>query len=201
MIGLRQIILVFWVLSLGFVAACGPRAFTRGERIDADEDVLLDDEFNESDMKLVADTLVGSLMKIPLIADAPKRPVVLITRIRNKTDEHIDMTMISDKIRVAISRLGKVSFVDGTQRDDILDEYRYQQSGVVSADTAKGPGSQIAPDYFLGGDLASNIQEAGNRKVIYYKLTLNLTNLKTGLIEWTDESEVKKAYKKRSVGW
>ena len=48
--------------------------------------------------------------------------------------------------------------------------------------------------------LASNIQQVGNDKYIYYKLTMNLTNVDTSTIDCTEEKELRKKYRKRSVG-
>ncbi len=80
-------------------------------------------------------------------------------------------------------------------------EVDYQnESGRVNKKTAKKRDGQIAPDYMLTGDLISNVQEVGGRKLIFYKLTLNLTNFSNGLIEWSDEKPIRKRYKKRSVG-
>jgi penicillin-binding protein activator len=71
---------------------------------------------------------------------------------------------------------------------------------MTSGETKKGPGSQVGADFIINGRLDSIVQEAGRRKSVYYKLTLNLTNLKTNLIDWTDQKEIRKLYKKRSVG-
>jgi hypothetical protein len=52
----------------------------------------------------------------------------------------------------------------------------------------------------LSGALATNIQQVGNDKFIYYKLTMNLTNMDTSTIDCVEEKEVRKKYKKHSVG-
>jgi PBP1b-binding outer membrane lipoprotein LpoB len=64
---------------------------------------------------------------------------------------------------------------------------------------AKGPGQQAAPDYILTGDLASIVQRVGGDEFIYYKMTAKLTNIRTGILEWTDEKELKKKFVKQSV--
>ena len=64
----------------------------------------------------------------------------------------------------------------------------------------KGPGGQVGADYIVNGRLDSIVQQVGRQKSVYYKVTLNLTNLKTNLIEWTDHKQIRKLYRKRSVG-
>ena len=71
---------------------------------------------------------------------------------------------------------------------------------MVNETTKKGPGGQIGADYIINGRLDSIVQEVGKDKTVYYKLTLNLTNLKTNIVEWTDYKQIRKKYRKRSVG-
>jgi PBP1b-binding outer membrane lipoprotein LpoB len=90
--------------------------------------------------------------------------------------------------------------VNKAERETIEEEMQYQESGAVSGVTAKKRGQQIGIDYQRGGALATNIQQVGNEKFIYYKLTMNLTNLETSTIDCTEEKQVRKFFKKRSVG-
>ena len=182
------------------LASCsGNRAFTKGEYTDPDRVILLDDRYNESDMKMMADSLVDSLMKHPIIVDAKKIPVFQVEKVVNSTSEHIDMQSLTDKIRTALIKSGKVQFHDKDEREALSDEYDYQnKSGNVAKETAKEKGHQIGSDYIVSGDFSSNVQELGAKKVIFYKLTLKATDIKTGIITWTDEKEIKKLFKKRS---
>lgn len=193
----KMLVLIVPVLVL---ASCsGSRAFTKGEYTDPDRVILLDDRYNESDMKIMADALVDSLMKHPVITGAKKPPVFQVEKVVNATSEHIDMLSLTDKIRTALIKSGKVQFHDKGERDTLSEEYEYQnKSGNVNKETAKARGYQIGSDYILSGDFSSNVQELGAKKVIYYKLTLKATDIKTGIISWTDEKEVKKLFKKRS---
>jgi len=188
------------IISIFVLASCsGGRAFTKGEYTDPDRVILLDDRYNESDMKIMADALVDSLMKHPVITEAKKPPVFQVEKVVNATSEHIDMQSLTDKIRTALIKSGKVQFHDKGERETLSEEYEYQnKSGNVSKETAKEKGHQIGSDYIIGGDFSSNIQELGAKKVIYYKLTLKVTDIKTGIITWTDEKEIKKLFKKRS---
>lgn len=124
----------------------------------------------------------------------------MVTNLQNKTSEHIDTQNIMDMVRVELTNSGKVAFVDKEAREDISNEYGYQNSGMVSDETKKSAGGQIGADFIINGRLDSIVQEVGKEKTVYYKLTLNLTNLKTGIIAWTNHKEIRKAYKKKSVG-
>jgi uncharacterized protein (TIGR02722 family) len=124
----------------------------------------------------------------------------MVTKLQNKTSEIIDTQNIMDMLKVEMSSSGKMIFVDKEARQDVADEYEYQNSGMVNNETKKTAGGQIGADYILNGRLDSIVQEVGKDKTVYYKLTLNLTNLKTNLSEWVGKKEIRKKFKKRRVG-
>lgn len=187
--------------ALLVLSSCGSRQFTQGSYDDVSEDRLLDDKFNESDMRQIAETMVSSLTQSRLVAENPKAPVVLVTLVKNRASEHIDMKSMTDKIRTALIKSGKFRFTEKENREEIAGETQYQnESGYVDASTARKKGKQIGAQYFLTGEIADRVQEVGNKKYVYYKATFNLVNIETGIIDWTDEKEIRKFYKKRSVG-
>lgn len=182
------------------LTSCGPKAFVKGQYDDPEKENLMDDQWSETDMQKSVEAMVASLMAHPAIASARTPPKLMVTQLQNKTSEHIDTQSIMDMVRVDISKTGKVSFIDKEARQDISEEYNYQNSGMVNNETKKGPGGQIGADYIVNGRLDSIVKEVGKDKTVYYKLTLNMTNLKTGEIAWTDQKQIRKAYKKKSVG-
>lgn len=184
-----------------FTASCGPKAFVKGEYDDNVEDTnLLTDKWSETDMQKAVADLVGSATNHPAIAAAKRPPVVMVTRLQNKTSEHIDTQSVTDMFTVELMKTGKVSFIDKAARDDIAEEYEYQDSGMVERETKKGKGGQVGADFILNGRLDSIVQEAGKDKTVYYKLTMNMTNLKTGVIVWTDQKQMRKQFKKKRIG-
>jgi uncharacterized protein (TIGR02722 family) len=188
------------LMALG-LSHCGPQAFTKGDYdTDVNKTNLLNDSWSESDMQATVKTMVASMIQHPVIANAKTPPLVMVTNLQNKTSEHIDTQSIMDMVRVELMQTGKIAFVDKEAREDIKSEYDYQNSGTVSKETKKGPGGQIGADFIVNGRLDSIVQEVGKEKTVYYKITLNLTNLKTGVISWTDQKEIRKAFKKRTIG-
>lgn len=181
-------------------SSCGPKAFVKGQYDDPQRENLMNDQWSETDMQVTVKTMVESLVSHNSISNAKKMPIVMVTNLQNKTSEHIDTQNIMDMVRVELTNSGKVQFVDKEAREDIANEYGYQNSGMVSEETKKGAGGQIGADFIINGRLDSIVQEVGKEKTVYYKLTLNMTNLKTGIIAWTNHKEIRKAYKKKSVG-
>jgi uncharacterized protein (TIGR02722 family) len=187
-------------LACAAILGCGPSAFVKG---DYDKDVqgtnLLTDKWSESDMQAAVKDLVASAMAHPAIASAPRPPIVMVTKLQNKTSEIIDTQSVTDMVTAELMRGGKVTFVDKAAREDIAEEYNYQSEN-ASAETRKSKGGQVGADLILNGRLDSIVQEAGKDKTVYYKVTLNMTNLKTGLIVWTDYKQIRKIFRKKSLG-
>src|SRR5690606_22025810 len=138
--------------------------------------------------------LVASLVKHPAIGAAKKQPLVMVTQLQNKTSEHIDTQSVMDMVRVELMNSGKVLFVDKEAREDIKDEYKYQESGMVSQGTKKGPGKPEGADYILNGRLDSIVQEVGKDIAVYYKVTLILTSLERNVIVWSGYKQIRKNY-------
>lgn len=183
------------------LTGCGDRQFVKGSYDQNINDPnLLTDKWSESDMQAAVKDLVNSAVQHPAIANAKRPPIVMVTRLQNKTSEHIDTQSITDMMTVDLMKSGKVTFIDKAAREDMSDEYDYENSGMTSRETAKGKGGQVGADFIMNGRLDSIVQQAGRDETIYYKLTMNLTNLKTGLIVWTDHKELRKEFKKRRVG-
>ncbi|MGZ6028606.1 MAG: penicillin-binding protein activator LpoB, partial [Myxococcaceae bacterium] len=152
-----------------------------------------------SDLQLIAKKMVTSLQESPAFSNIPGKPTILVGKLRNSTSEHIDMQSLADKVQTQLANTGRFAFVDPSARQAVAEEYEYQQSGYVRPDQAKGPGQQIAPDYIMTGDLASIRQRVGSDEFIYYKMTAKLTNIRTGILEWTDEKELKKKFVKLGI--
>jgi len=194
---MKKLILAILGLTL---TACGPKAFVKG---DYDQNVestnLLNDQWSETDMQVAVKDLVNSAITHPSIAQAKRPPVVMVTKLQNKTSEHIDTQSITDMVSTELMRGGKVSFVDKAAREDMAEEYQYQEEN-ASRETKKAKGGQTGADFILNGRLDSIVQEVGKDKTVYYKISLNMTNLKTGLIVWSDYKQIRKIFKKKRIG-
>lgn len=193
--------LVIFGTILFVISSCGPRQYTKGEYKDPNVIMLLTDKFSENDLQLIAKKIANSILESSIVKGRDKRSVFQIERVTNKTSEHIDMESLTDKIKVALIQSGRVLFSDKGSRENVANELEYQDSKYVDQSTAKKPGSQIGADFLLTGAISSIVQEAGRDKLVYYKSTFNLTNMNTNIIEWSDEKELRKAYKKRHVGF
>ena len=184
---------------VAFSRCASDRAFTEGKYDDPTKVRLLDDKFNEADLQQIAETMINSMLEADPIKNQKKRPILQVEQVKNHTSEHIDTKSLTDKIRVHLTKSGKVRFTNKEERKTLEDEYQYAEDGNIRNDTAKQRGKQVGADFIVSGDITSNVQQVGDKKLIYYKMTLNLTEIESNIIEWSEEKELRKAFKKRSV--
>lgn len=159
-------------------------------------------EFGSTDLQMISEKMVDSLLSFPPIVQitANKRPVMFVDQVKNKTTEHIDTESVTDTISSRLLRSGKFRFVDMTKVAEVQKQLKYQSSGMVDESTATKVGRQIGAEYMLYGNLSSIVKKADSTKDVYYKLTLKLMHLETGLVEWSDEKEIRKTREKSFFG-
>lgn len=163
-----------------------------------------DINFGSTDLQKVAGEMTDSLVLSPVIGTLTqnKRPVVFVERIKNKTSEHIDTESITDSISTKLLRSGKFRFVDMGRVEAVRKQLNFQQDGgLVDPSKAVQFGRQIGAQYMLYGNLSSIVKNNQDKSDVYYKFTMRLMDLESGLVEWADETEIRKTKVKASVGW
>ncbi|MDO8461297.1 MAG: penicillin-binding protein activator LpoB [Deltaproteobacteria bacterium] len=188
-------------IALGLLlslASCG-RQYAKGSYIAPNEVILRSDKFVESDLQMIADKLTKSLLEDSQFA-GDSHPTVLMSLITNSTDEHIDMKSLSDKIRTALFKAKKFRFINESLRQAVKEEVDYEGGAFVDQKSAKKRGRQLGADYLVSGNISTIKQPVGRQEIVYYKATLEMTDLSTNIIAWTDEVEIKKKFRKRFTG-
>ena len=183
-----------WVAA-GLLALLASGCATTVEYGDATSSKPISTEFGSSDLQQIAATMVDSLLVFPPVMDltASRRPVLMVDTVKNKTMQHIDTESVTDSIRTKLIRSGKFRFTDRTTDAAFKEELGVQNdSGLVDPSTAIAFGQQIGAEFMLTANLSEISQRAGRVNDVYYKFTMNLRNLRTGIIEWADEKEIRK---------
>lgn len=150
-------------------------------------------EFGSTDLQTLAESLTRSLLNTQLIQQG-NRPIVTIADVRNKTNEYIDTKSITDSIRSQLLKSGSVRFaVDIKDMEAQIAELRRQgDKDLYDQNTTQKAGRMVGAAYRLEGDLTSIVKQTKEIKDVYYKLSLRLINVQTGLIEWADEKDIRK---------
>ena len=163
-----------------------------------------DINFGSTDLQTVAGQMTDSLLLSPVVGTltANTRPIIFVESLKNKTSEHIDTESITDSISTKLLRSGKFRFVDMTRVDAAQSQIDYQQnSGMVDASKAMQFGRQVGAEYMLYGNLSSIVKSNQDQSDVYYKFTMRLMDLESGLVEWADETEIRKTKGKEFVSW
>lgn len=160
-------------------------------------------DFGSTDLQMTAEKMVDSMLSFPPIVQvtAQKRPVMYFDRIKNKTTEHIDTESVSDTIQTKLLQSGKFRLTDMSKVEELQRQLDYQnKSGMVDDATSAKIGRQIGAEYMLYGNLSSIVKRDGSTKDVYYKFTMKLMHIESGMIEWQDEKEIRKTQKKSLFG-
>lgn len=160
-------------------------------------------DFGSTDLQKIASDMVDSMMMSGSVAVITKnsRPIVFIDGIKNKTSEHIDTESITDTISTKMLNSGKFRFVDMDRVEDVRQQLQFQNNDqLVDKGSSVQFGKMVGAQYMLYGNLSSIVKEDGRDKDIYYKMTMRLMDIKSGLIEWADETEIRKEQSRSMFG-
>jgi len=144
--------------------------------------------FGSTDLNMIAEKMLISLLQKSMF-NSKKRPIIVLSHIKNKTNETIDTKSITDKIKVALIKSERVQV---SVLNEIGNELKNQSTKYTNKMSAKQIGKQIGADYTLYGEITSIEKNDGKNIEIYYKITLNLVNIESGIAEWAEEKEIKK---------
>ncbi len=170
-------------------------------RIDPTEQVDLSGRWNDTDSRLVAeemsqDALTSNWLRNQELNDIDAdRPVVIVGMIANKSHEHIDSeTFIKDVEREFI-KSNRIRIVQNSVFREKLREERADQQEFASPETQKKWGRELGADYMMFGNVNSIVDQEGRRKVIFYQVNLELTDIETNEIVWIGDKKIKKYVK------
>lgn len=160
-------------------------------------------DFGSTDLQTIAGEMVDSMMASGSVSyiTREQRPIVFVERIKNKTSEHIDTESITDTISTKMLNSGKFRFVDMDRVESVRDQLNFQNNDeLVNQSSAIQFGKMVGAQYMLYGNLSSIVKKDGSDEDVYYKMTMRLMDLESGLIEWADETEIRKQQSKSLLG-
>ena len=184
---MRTLLLSFAALAL--LGGCAGEKTTYG---DARGVETVTNQFGSTDLQLIAESMARSMQNAPVIA-AGNLPIVTVQEVRNKTSEYIDTRAITDSIRSELQKGGKVRFaVDEVAMGQQVGEIKRQQSEYYARENAVEKGQMVGAQYRMEGNITSIVKQVRDTKDVYYKFNLQLWNIRNGLLEWSDEKEIRK---------
>jgi len=151
-------------------------------------------DFGSTDLQTIAEAMTRSLLQTKVISGSRDAPIITVAEVKNKTSEYIDTRVITDKIRTQLMKSGQVRFaVNINEMQSQVDELKRQnQSGLYKNSTISKTGNMEGAKYRVEGSIASIVKQTKDVKDVYYVFNLNLINTESGLLEWSDEKEIRK---------
>jgi uncharacterized protein (TIGR02722 family) len=182
-------------VALALFASCSSNP--KVTRVDAGTQVDLSGLWNDTDVRIVCDSLIKACLDSPRVTQEIARrggvPTVLVGNFKNESDEHIDTSIISNTMEIAIFNSGRLDFVAGGDTRAELRAERQDQQGNASEATATALGKEIGADFLLTGSVKTIIDRAGGTATRTYFVSAEMTNIETNARMWMDQnSEIKK---------
>lgn len=165
-------------------------------RINPDAAIDLSGRWNDSDSRMVAESMTNDLLSSSRFKDfakeQDKKPAIIVGWVLNKTSEHIDADNFIKKIELTIFNSGIADLVESDSFRDKLREERAQQQDFASSSTASQWGMEVGADLMLFGEMTSETDVYNNKRVVNYIITLFLTDIETNKRVWYGQKEIKK---------
>jgi penicillin-binding protein activator len=197
-----------WILVLAAVALLpGCAAFRhRVEDVDVEEGRTYDEQYGHRDLRELSSDLTQQLLGSGFLQQQEEQPILMIAGIRNDTDEYIDTRSITDRMRVLLMDSGKLRSVNEARRRELMEEQGYQAEHVEPTQQV-AIGRQLGAQYMMSGAFSKIARSSprqiriSRRRLNYYKMTLEVTDLQTGEIMWIAEREFAREAREPLFRW
>jgi len=190
---------IFYLLPLAtilLITSCSRKV----TRIDPAEQVDISGRWNNTDSRLVAEDMTKTILGARWLTDhmAAKngqRPVVIVGFVTNKSHEHIEAETFVKDVENAFITSQRVRLVQGGKKREELRAEKADQQTNASASSMKKFGLEQGADYILQGSINSIVDSHKRKKVVYYQVNLELTNIETNEVVWIGEKKIAKYVK------
>ena len=185
----RRLALLPLLAAVALAAGCAQEQTRYG---DARGIETVTNQFGSTDLQMIAESMTRSMLQAPVIISG-NLPIVTVQEVRNKTSEYIDTRAITDSIRSELQKGGKVRFAaDQAAMKQQIEEVQRQQGEFFDKEQATEKGKMVGAQYRMEGNITSIVKQVKDVKDVYYKFNLQLWNIRNGLLEWSDEKEIRK---------
>lgn len=193
------------ILAIVVSVALSSCATVQVARVSSDTAVDLSGYWNDTDVRLVCKDLIDKCLSSPRVANFETKnkrlPVIMVGKFKNDSTEHIDTSIITEKMSDAIINSGLADFVaDRSEREELRQERKDQNlGGYTSEESMKNMGNETGADFMLKGSVKTIVDKAGNKTVRTYFVYVQLINLETNVVMFkASNEEIKKIIKTKT---
>lgn len=194
---IKKIMTIAAVAVSGMIITSCSRQVTR---VSTDQAIDVSGNWNNTDSRLVAQEMTqtilgGKWLSTHLEDKQGKRPVVVVGVVKNKSHEHIDAETFVKDVEQSFIKSERVRLVQGGKKREELRAEKADQQDNASVSTMKKFGLENGADYILQGSVNSIVDSHKRKKVVYYQVNLELTDIQTNEVVWIGDKKIAKYVK------
>ena len=200
-VSMKKRIVLCCLAAAVLLASCGHTV----KRVDSATKMDLSGYWNDTDLRLASDELIKMCLATPRLnsfySTTGRLPVIIVGTFRNNSDEHIDTSILSQRLEISILNSGKAEFVaSGDLRAEIRGERLDQQKGFTDDATMAALGREVGADFMMTGTVKAIVDQYDKTATRSYFITAELTDITTNRRIWIGEyNEIKKVIRNPSV--
>ena len=155
-------------------------------------------DLGSTDIQMISEKMTQSLIQHPVIQDLiRKRGLMMASPVKNKTSEYFDTRLITDTVLTQLQKNGVRYVIEGEDMQNQVSELsRQNQSGLYDKSKSVKMGKMQGAKFRLDGSISSIIKKGSDIKDVYYKMNLRLIEIESGIVEWSDEKDIRKTAKR-----
>jgi hypothetical protein len=178
------------------ISSCSRRI----SRVSPDEQIDLSGRWNNTDSRLTAEQMIDDVLRADWLtnfmqAKQGQKPVVICGFVDNKSHEHIEAETFIKDLEQSFIKTQRVRLVQAGKKREELRAERADQQTNSSVSTMKKFGLEVGADYILQGSINSIVDSYKRKKVVYYQINLELTDMQTNEVVWIGDKKIAKYVK------
>ena len=205
---MKTMVGILAVSGLCVILGSGCMAFRQSAgEINPDKARPMDAKYDYHDLRSMTDEIRDQVLALaPFRKQTDEPPILVILGVENRTSVHMDTKSLMDALQTKLIQSGKVMFINAGRRDDLLREQNYQAQHATD-ETRAAIGKQLGAKYMLTGSMAELTSESGrqvrlsSKEERYYQLTIEVTDLQSGLIVGAPQAMRVREVSKPLIGW
>ena len=172
-------------------AASGPSGSEPRPEVERVEHAIdLSGEWNDVDSDLVAKEMITDCLSAPWLenfggSESPKKPVVRLYPLKNRTVAYIDYRYFTKQIEAALVRSNKVEVL--ASLEELEDE---------EGETAGPAKAEESADFVMTGVIVSQEDKVEKEEVVAYLTSVELLEVATNKKVWVGQKRIRKLIKR-----
>jgi len=166
----------------------------------------LDARYGPQDLRRLSQDIAAEIANSSFMTNQQGAPIMIIYGVQPRTTTFVDTQALTDRIRTTIMQTGKIQFVNEARRQELMKEQGFQAQSATD-DTRTAIGKQLGARYMLTGALVEMQKQTGAQvrvsktELMYYQLTIDITDLETGIVAWSTQKEFAREKRMPLIGW